>query len=449
MPKKFDRQMLAQFLPNPESIRAFEELLRATDVDLPEKVEAAAAAARDALGKYDALTGEEGAAKIGFDPVGGVSAENVQGAIAELDVEKASGAQVQAGAFNVAVSSGTGDALIGVFTPTITTRVPGALLLVRSITTNATATPTLKVNGLDPVGIVKAGGVAMSPGEIVANNWLLFSYDAVLSKYILHNPTTQVSTQVMATSLNGGPLAGRRNRIMNGNFAINQRNVSGTVTLAAGAHGHDRWKAGSGGCTYTFSTVGADTTITITAGTLVHVVDSDDIEGGAFMLSQAGTAQVRYAIGGAALSGAYFATPVAVPTSGGQVVKIEFTTGTVALVQLERGTLVSPFERSGRGQELDACQYYYWRGVPCRSLNTNSFADGVLVSWIINFPKTMRIIPTLSKNTTGSSYSGLASEMFNEATRDGARLLYTCVGVNANANVTFSAGSWFEASADM
>ena len=37
------------------------------------------------------------------------------------------------------------------------------------------------------------------------------------------------------TSWSGGSLAGLRNRVINGNFGINQRAVSGTVTLAAGA----------------------------------------------------------------------------------------------------------------------------------------------------------------------------------------------------------------------
>ncbi len=37
-----------------------------------------------------------------------------------------------------------------------------------------------------------------------------------------------------------------KNKIINGNFDINQRAVSGTVSLSAGVYGHDRWKDGSG-----------------------------------------------------------------------------------------------------------------------------------------------------------------------------------------------------------
>lgn len=66
---------------------------------------------------------------------------------------------------------------------------------------------------------------------------------------------------------------GNRNKIINGNFNINQRKVSGTVTLSAGVYGHDRWKAGASGCTYTFSASGGVTTIDITAGSLVQIVE--------------------------------------------------------------------------------------------------------------------------------------------------------------------------------
>lgn len=45
-----------------------------------------------------------------------------------------------------------------------------------------------------------------------------------------------------------------RNRLINSNFVINQLEKTGTVTLAANEYGHDGWKAGASGCTYTFAT---------------------------------------------------------------------------------------------------------------------------------------------------------------------------------------------------
>ena len=40
-----------------------------------------------------------------------------------------------------------------------------------------------------------------------------------------------------------------KNRLINAQLLINQRGVSGTVTLSAGAYGHDRFKASASGCT--------------------------------------------------------------------------------------------------------------------------------------------------------------------------------------------------------
>lgn len=161
-----------------------------------------------------------------------------------------------------------------------------------------------------------------------------------------------------------GPLS-FRNRIINGNFAINQRVVSGTVTLAAGAYGHDRWKAGAAGCTYTFAASGIDTVITITAGSLQQVVESIYIEGGIYALGHEGTAQARIGINGAAPSGAYTAATKAAPIVTGanaaQAVTVEFSTGTVSRVQLEQTLTAAPamtaFER--RLDELRYAQRYY------------------------------------------------------------------------------------------
>ena len=67
------------------------------------------------------------------------------------------------------------------------------------------------------------------------------------------------------------------NAIANSSFNINQRGVAGTVVLAANTYGHDRWRAGASGCTYTFSTVENVTTITISAGSLQQAIDGKNL----------------------------------------------------------------------------------------------------------------------------------------------------------------------------
>ena len=117
------------------------------------------------------------------------------------------------------------------------------------------------------------------------------------------------------------------NRIINGNFAVNQRAyVSGTA-LAAAAYGIDRWKAGAGGCTYTFTAALPDTTITITANTLTQIIEAGMIEGGVYTLSWTGKAQARVYQG--TPTGAYAASPIVTASCPLAINTItEFNTGT-------------------------------------------------------------------------------------------------------------------------
>jgi hypothetical protein len=150
------------------------------------------------------------------------------------------------------------------------------------------------------------------------------------------------------TSINGGQLAGNRNKIINGDFSINQLAVSGTVTLAAGAYGHDGFKGGAAGCTYTFATVNNLTTVTISAGSLIQVIRGTYFQSGTYTLSWSGTAQGK--IGAGALS----ASGVTGAAVGGTNLNVEFGTGTLSLVQFELGTVATSFEF--RLNELQICQ---------------------------------------------------------------------------------------------
>lgn len=230
------------------------------------------------------------------------------------------------------------------------------------------------------------------------------------------------------------PVAGLtgRQRLINGNFAVNQIPVAGTVTLAAGDYGHDGWKAGASGCTYTFAASGIDTVITITAGSLMQVVEAKKIEGGVYRLSHAGTAQARIAVNGASTTGAYAATPLSsASATANQKITVEFTTGTVDRVQLEPGTLETNFERIDYDEMLRRCKRYY----QLVAISASGFASGT-VSVGGSFPVEMYATPVMVR--TGDVFT--ASEAGTTFTAANATIFYasnaaaTAVGGRATAS---------------
>jgi hypothetical protein len=143
------------------------------------------------------------------------------------------------------------------------------------------------------------------------------------------------------------------NKLINGSFQINQRAVSGTVVLAAGIYGHDRWKAGASGATYTFSKTANITTITISAGSLQQVIEGLNLQSGTHTLSWSGTAQ------GKINAGSYSATGVTGASVGGTNLTVEFNTGTISSAAFQAGVFAAQSEPRFFGQELALCQRYY------------------------------------------------------------------------------------------
>ena len=206
--------------------------------------------------------------------------------------------------------------------------------------------------------------------------------------------TTQVATTAFVEAL---PVAMGDNRIINGNFATNQRvYVSGTALPAnptvANGYGHDRWKAGANGCTYTFTAALPDTTITITANTLTQIIEAGMIEGGVYTLSWTGTAQARVYQG--TPTGSYAASPIVTASlTAGTNTIVEFNTGSVGRVKLEIGAVATPFNRQSLAKSLADCQRYYQLLSPYGQANfpaaTALYAVGT------QLPVTMRASPTI------------------------------------------------------
>ena len=189
------------------------------------------------------------------------------------------------------------------------------------------------------------------------------------------------------------------NLIDNSNFSINQRAVSGTVTLAAGAYGHDRFKGGASGCTYTFAASGGIATVTISAGSLVQVVEGENLETATYTLAQGGTAQMRI------VGGSYAAGPIAVSATAGTNLNLEFGTGTVKQVKLEKGSAATAWVMPTGQTDLLNCQRYCQRYTmpPLKGhvITTSSIGRMAMV-----LPVTMRAVPTATIIGTLGAYDG-------------------------------------------
>lgn len=214
-------------------------------------------------------------------------------------------------------------------------------------------------------------------------------------------------------TLNGVPLLGSGdysisnfNCILNGAFQINQRSLSGTVTLAAGGRGHDMWKAGASGCTYTFATVGGLTTITISAGSLQQVIEGSNLPYGTntCVLSWYGTAQGKIA------AGAYGDSGVTSSVTGGSNLTVEFGTGTLTKVQLELGSVASAFLRRAYQTELTLCRWYYWEETPNSVFASGEMNGTTTAICCYKYPfGGMRATPTLAAiGAIAGNVSGIA-----------------------------------------
>ena len=257
--------------------------------------------------------------------------------------------------------SGGGLPLSGGF---LYTYAAGSTTPAATYTTNsglvANANPiTLAADGRPPQQVWLTGGQSYKFVLTDSTGAQLVSYDNLYGIAIA-NPLVGTAT---VTSINGGQLAGMRNRIINGDFQVNQLALTSPATLVAGAYGHDMLKAGASACTYTFSTTGNQTTINITAGTLIHTIEGAAIEGGIYALSNQGTATARIGVNNTASAGAYAACTSATPllsasAIGGQNIIIEFGVGTLDRIQLELGTVATMFERWTPAFQMAQCQRY-------------------------------------------------------------------------------------------
>jgi hypothetical protein len=327
--------------------------------------------------------------------------------------------------------------------------------------------------------------------------------------------------QVQVANLNGGPLAGTRNRIINGDMRIDQRNGASAANI--NGYGLDRWTSFNVANSFSMqrSTVAPagftnslllTTTTSATPAAADYRYLSQFIEGFNVADLAYGTASavtialsfwVRSSLTGT-FSGAlknsaenrsypftfsvssantfeYKTITIPGDTSGtwladiGIGLRVVFdlgsgsnrkgtagawagvsadgATGAVNLVatsgatfyitgvQLEPGTVATPFERRSFGQELSLCQRYFQRGV----YRLSGVCNGAGGDASIVFPTPFRSSPTLTVNTLGAFVDGLATINITALTLSSTQETSSRIAVSA-ASSTAGRGMVFDGS---
>jgi hypothetical protein len=278
---------------------------------------------------------------------------------------------------------------------TVTTLTAGSSATVSARTVDA---DTVALDFGIPKGVDGAGtGDVVGPASTA--DGAIAAFDTTTGKLIKSLTDAQVRT-IAGSNI----LGGFRNKIINPLGAVNQRTVSGTVTLAAGAYGHDRFKAGASGCTYTFATTNGVTTFSISAGSLQQVIEASAFSGeaGEYYLGWAGTAQGRINGGAYGASGAVSAT-----CDGSANVTVEWNAGTLSLPQFERGYLGDFTARHLHDETMLCMRYFEVLTATIFALVSSESVGQKYSTW--SFKVRKRASPTMSN--MGTAYAGISQNV--------------------------------------
>lgn len=187
-----------------------------------------------------------------------------------------------------------------------------------------------------------------------------------------------------------------KNVLINSSGITNQREVSGTVVLAAGEYGHDRMKAGASGCEYTFVESESVVTYTILTGSLMQEIIGENLITSNYRASWIGESQAQ--IDGAG----YTSNPFTTAIIGGNNSQLEFNnngTGTLILPKFEVGTIETTNIPQKQNITLDECRAYYVEfnalGLTRAIAGDGASASTTIAYYTIKFPVKMISSPTL------------------------------------------------------
>jgi hypothetical protein len=228
------------------------------------------------------------------------------------------------------------------------------------------------------------------------------------------------------------PTTGRRNLVINGNPIVNQRGyTAGSATSAAYQYTVDRWRVRVSGQSVSWSDSLGIRTITAPAGGVEQIIEGSSVIGTqTYTLSWIGTAT-------ADLNGSAVANGGNVTLTGGAAYHVlGFSNGTLSRVQLERGSVATPFEFASYGQELSLCQRYYQSG--------NGYGvgygptSGNYRAGQVHFPVTMRASPSVLILTYGLTASANVGGQSPEAVTDTRFGYYVYLTSAGSFNISFT-----------
>ena len=308
--------------------------------------------------------------------------------------------------------------------------------------------------------------------------------------------------QVQVANLNGGQLAGMRNRIINGDMDTDQRNAGAAQTFTAAAalaYSVDRWYGYCTGANVTGQRVqgatagqfryrftGAASVTGIGFGQRIEQLNSADLAGTTATLSVdlansvltsvtwtayyattadtfgtlASPTRTQIATGTFTVNSTVtrYSTQISVPGAATTGIEILFTvqaqtsgTWTIGDVQLEPGSTATPFERRSYGAELALAQRYYeW--VSASTIGYQSTA-GEYIGTALNFSVTKRTTATLGAlegdpdSTSGTNSSNVTANTVHYPSTNGCYL--TLVGSSSAPALLYARGYRFSASAEL
>lgn len=288
---------------------------------------------------------------------------------------------------------------------------------------------------------------------------------------------------------------GMRNRLINGDFRIDQRNSGGSITITAGAalaYGLDRWYLACTGANataqrtvtsgkYRLLVSGASGVTGTTVGQRIEAVNVTDLAGKRASLAvdiqavsslttvnyavyYANTADTFGTIASPArtsiTSGSFtvsttetrYTVPnISIPSGATTGIEIVFSTGALGSglgyylgdVQFEPGSYCTPFERRHHSIELEMCQAYFEPGSQPAYYNSALVAAGGTTGYgTVYFKVQKRAVPTIAGGSwqyyAGASGSGY-SPTFTSVTVD--RFSHQLTG-GGNYSGEVGTGTW-------